>query len=323
MNAIELEGLTKTFRRRGSAPVRAVVDLSLSIPRGQIFGFLGPNGAGKTTTIKMMCGVVIPDSGRVTLLGHDVRRNRGTAMRQIGAVLEGARTTYWRLSAMENLMYFGRLKGVRGKYLKPRAERLLKELDLWERRNDDVKEFSRGMQQKVAISAALMSDPPIVLLDEPTLGLDVESAQTVREWISQLAKVENKTVLLTTAPVGHGPKSFATASLSSMKVASSRTARSKSCCLFFAETTTRYVSAVNSTARVRCRRDSSLNMVTSETTISGDIADQEPSSPSASVHTRKKVSRYCRCSAASRVWSTSLLSCCRRTASDRCAARPL
>ena len=198
MNAIELEGLTKTFRRRGSAPVRAVVDLSLSIPRGQIFGFLGPNGAGKTTTIKMMCGVVIPDSGRVTLLGHDVRRNRGTAMRQIGAVLEGARTTYWRLSAMENLMYFGRLKGVRGKYLKPRAERLLKELDLWERRNDDVKEFSRGMQQKVAISAALMSDPPIVLLDEPTLGLDVESAQTVREWISQLAKVENKTVLLTT-----------------------------------------------------------------------------------------------------------------------------
>ena len=198
MNAIELEGLTKTFRRRGSAPVRAVVDLSLSIPRGQIFGFLGPNGAGKTTTIKMMCGVVIPDSGRVTLLGHDVRRNRGTAMRQIGAVLEGARTTYWRLSAMENLMYFGRLKGVRGKYLKPRAERLLKELDLWERRNDDVKEFSRGMQQKVAISAALMSDPPIVLLDEPTLGLDVESARTVREWISQLAKVENKTVLLTT-----------------------------------------------------------------------------------------------------------------------------
>ena len=198
MNAIELEGLTKTFRRRGSAPVRAVVDLSLSIPRGQIFGFLGPNGAGKTTTIKMMCGVVIPDSGRVTLLGHDVRRNRGTAMRQIGAVLEGARTTYWRLSAMENLMYFGRLKGVRGKYLKPRAERLLKELDLWERRNDDVKEFSRGMQQKVAISAALMSDPPIVLLDEPTLGLDVESARTVREWISQLAKEENKTVLLTT-----------------------------------------------------------------------------------------------------------------------------
>ena len=198
MNAIELEGLTKTFRRRGSAPVRAVVDLSLSIPRGQIFGFLGPNGAGKTTTIKMMCGVVIPDSGRVALLGRDVRRNRGTAMRQIGAVLEGARTTYWRLSAMENLMYFGRLKGVRGKYLKPRAERLLKELDLWERRNDDVKEFSRGMQQKVAIAAALMSDPPIVLLDEPTLGLDVESAQTVREWISQLAKVENKTVLLTT-----------------------------------------------------------------------------------------------------------------------------
>ena len=198
MSAIELESLSKTFHRRGSQPVRAVVDLSLSIPRGQIFGFLGPNGAGKTTTIKMMCGVIIPDTGRVTLLGHDVRRDRGGAMRQIGAVLEGARTVYWRLSAIENLMYFGRLKGVRDRYLKPRAERLLKELDLWERRNDDVREFSRGMQQKVAISAALMSDPPIVLLDEPTLGLDVESAQTVREWVSRLAKEENKTVLLTT-----------------------------------------------------------------------------------------------------------------------------
>ena len=198
MNAIELESLSKTFRRGGSAPVRAVVDLSLSIPRGQILGFLGPNGAGKTTTIKMMCGVVIPDTGRVTLRGHDVQRDRGGAMRQFGAVLEGARTVYWRLSAMENLMYFGRLKGVRDKYLKPRAERLLKELDLWERRNDDVREFSRGMQQKVAISAALMSDPPIILLDEPTLGLDVESAQTVREWVSRLAKEENKTVLLTT-----------------------------------------------------------------------------------------------------------------------------
>ena len=103
------------------------------------------------------------------------QRDRSAAMRQFGAVLEGARTIYWRLSAMENLMYFGRLKGVHGKYLKPRAERLLKELDLWDRRNDDVREFSRGMQQKVAISAALMSDPPIVLLDEPTLGLDVES----------------------------------------------------------------------------------------------------------------------------------------------------
>ena len=198
MNAIELDGLTKTFRRRGSEPVHAVVDLSLSIPRGQIFGFLGPNGAGKTTTIKMMCGVVAPDSGGATLLGHDVRRDRAAAMRQIGVVLEGARTVYWRLSAMENLMYFGRLKGIRGKYLKPRGERLLKELDLWDRRNDDVREFSRGMQQKVAIAAALMSDPPIVLLDEPTLGLDVESARTVREWVSRLAKEENKTVLLTT-----------------------------------------------------------------------------------------------------------------------------
>jgi ABC-2 type transport system ATP-binding protein len=198
MNAIEIDSLTKTFVRRGSPPVKAVVDLSLSIPPGQIFGFLGPNGAGKTTTIKMMCSVVTPNSGTVKLNGHDVQRDRSNAMRQIGAVLEGTRSIYWRFSALENLMYFGRLKGVRSRDLKPRAERLLSEIDLWDRRKDDVKNFSRGMQQKVAISAALMSDPPIVLLDEPTLGLDVESSRTVREWVTQLAKKENKTVLLTT-----------------------------------------------------------------------------------------------------------------------------
>ena len=284
MNAIELEGLTKTFRRRGSAPVRAVVDLSLSIPRGQIFGFLGPNGAGKTTTIKMMCGVVIPDSGRVTLLGHDVRRNRGTAMRQIGAVLEGARTTYWRLSAMENLMYFGRLKGVRGKYLKPRAERLLKELDLWERRNDDVKEFSRGMQQKVAISAALMSDPPIVLLDEPTLGLDVESAQTVREWISQLAKVENKTVLLTTHQLAMAQELCdRIAIINEGRLIADRTIGELLSLFRRDYYTIRVGGQFNGQGSLP--EGLILEQGDSETTISGDIADQEPSSPSASLHT--------------------------------------
>ena len=284
MNAIELEGLTKTFRRRGSAPVRAVVDLSLSIPRGQIFGFLGPNGAGKTTTIKMMCGVVIPDSGRVTLLGHDVRRNRGTAMRQIGAVLEGARTTYWRLSAMENLMYFGRLKGVRGKYLKPRAERLLKELDLWERRNDDVKEFSRGMQQKVAISAALMSDPPIVLLDEPTLGLDVESAQTVREWISQLAKVENKTVLLTTHQLAMAQELCdRIAIINEGRLIADRTIGELLSLFRRDYYTIRVGGQFNGQGSLP--EGLILEQGDSETTISGDIADQEPSSSSASLHT--------------------------------------
>ncbi|MCI0440148.1 MAG: ABC transporter ATP-binding protein [Chloroflexi bacterium] len=196
--AIEIESLSKQFKRRKGAPVRAVDGLSLSVPAGQVFGFLGPNGAGKTTTIKMACGLVKPTSGSVRLNGYDVARQRGEAMRQIGAVLEGTRNVYWRMSPWDNLMYFGGLKGQWGKGLKARAEGLLRELNLWERRRDPVRGFSRGMQQKVAIACALVADPPIVLLDEPTLGLDVDAARTVRRWVETLAREQGKTILITT-----------------------------------------------------------------------------------------------------------------------------
>ena len=136
----------------------------------------------------MICGLVIPTTGRVRVNGYDVARERSMAMRQIGAVLEGTRNVYWRLSAWENLMYFGRLKGYRGKALSDHAEQLLRGLDLWERRNDRVRMFSRGMQQKVAIACALVANPPIILLDEPTLGLDVQASRTVRDWIAKLAR---------------------------------------------------------------------------------------------------------------------------------------
>jgi len=196
--AIEIDGLSKIYTKRNGPAVVAVDNLSLSIPAGQIFGFLGSNGAGKTTTIKMACGLVLPTNGSVRLNGYDVQRQRGAAMRQIGAVLEGTRNVYWRLTAWQNLLYFGRIKGVSGKALKERAERLLRELELWERRNDPVRDFSRGMQQKVAIACALVADPPIVLLDEPTLGLDVQAGRTVKRWVEQLARNEGKTVVLTT-----------------------------------------------------------------------------------------------------------------------------
>jgi ABC-2 type transport system ATP-binding protein len=198
LTAIEIDSLSKTYRSRSAGPVTALTDLSLSVPRGQIMGLLGPNGAGKTTTIKMMCGLVKPTSGTVALNGYDVAADRGQAMRQIGAVLEGTRNVYWRLSAWENLAYFGGLKGLGRRALRSRAEWLLHGLDLWERRKTEVREFSRGMQQKVAIACALIADPPIVLLDEPTLGLDVQAARTVREWVTMLAREQGKTVLLTT-----------------------------------------------------------------------------------------------------------------------------
>ena len=197
-NAIEIESLSKTYNKKKSAPVIAVDNVSLSVPKGQVIAFLGPNGAGKTTTIKMMCGLVTPDSGNVHLNGYHVGKQRREAMEQIGVVLEGTRNIYWRLTAMQNLLYFARLKGKRGQHIKDRAKRLLTELDLIDRKDDPVGQFSRGMQQKVAIACALMANPPIVLLDEPTLGLDVQAARTVKTWVRELATEHNITVVLTT-----------------------------------------------------------------------------------------------------------------------------
>ena len=195
--AIEVESLTKVYGK-GATQVKAVDGISLSIPPGQILGLLGPNGAGKTTTIKLICGLVSPTSGSVRVNGYDIGRQRSRAVLQLGAVLEGGRNVYWSLTAWQNLFYFGRLKGLRGSEIAPRAERLLRDLGLWDVRHAHVGQFSRGMQQKVAIAAALITDPPILLLDEPTIGLDVEAARTVKDWIVGLAYEQHKTVVLTT-----------------------------------------------------------------------------------------------------------------------------
>jgi ABC-2 type transport system ATP-binding protein len=195
--AIETLGLEKTYGR-GPKAFAAVKPTTLTVPWGQVIGLLGPNGAGKTTIIKMISGLITPTAGTVRIGGYDVAHQRAQAVRQIGAVLEGSRNVYWPLSAWENLMYFGQLKGLRSAEVKARAERLLTELGLWERRHETVGSFSRGMQQKVAVSAALITDPPIILLDEPTIGLDVEAARTFKDWITHLARDECKSIVLTT-----------------------------------------------------------------------------------------------------------------------------
>ncbi|MGH9244884.1 MAG: ATP-binding cassette domain-containing protein [Acidimicrobiales bacterium] len=194
---LEARGLTKVFGT-GTDAIRAVDDVDLVVHAGEVVGLLGPNGAGKTTTIKMVAGLVTPTRGDVTILGQDLRRHRGQAVRQLGAVLEGGRNVYWALSAWQNLVYFGRLRGLRTRELAPRAEWLLRELGLWERRDQAVGGFSRGMQQKVAVAAALVSDPALLLLDEPTIGLDVAAARTVKDWVRRLAAEEGKAVVLTT-----------------------------------------------------------------------------------------------------------------------------
>lgn len=196
--AIQINSLSKIYHKKHAPEFFAVNDLNLTIPAGQLFGFLGPNGAGKTTTIKMICGLITPSHGTITINGYDAIKDRFNAMQQIGAVLEGARNVYWQLSAWENLLYFARLKGVAGHEVKERAAKLLHTLKLWERKDDNVGTFSRGMQQKVAIACALIADPPIILLDEPTLGLDIHAAHTVKELILQLAHEQKKTIVLTT-----------------------------------------------------------------------------------------------------------------------------
>jgi ABC-2 type transport system ATP-binding protein len=196
--AIQIDSLSKLYRSGKNSSIQAVKELNLAVPAGIIFGFLGPNGAGKTTTIKMICSLIRPTSGSIAVNGYDVWRHRSAAMCQIGAVLEGTRNIHWALSAWDNLIYYGHLKGMGGKKLAERAEKLLREMDLWDRRNDLVRVFSRGMQQKIAVVCALIADPPIILLDEPTLGLDVQAALTVKSLVGRLSQEYGKTVVLTT-----------------------------------------------------------------------------------------------------------------------------
>jgi ABC-2 type transport system ATP-binding protein len=176
--------------------VRAVVDVSLTLAAGEILAFLGPNGAGKTTTIKMIAGLIQPDAGTVCVLGRDPHRDPGT-LAQVGAVLEGNRNLYWRLTPLQNLEYFGVLRGLSPRTARQRGLELLETFGLGEKRDVAVQTLSRGMQQKVAIAVALLHQPALLLLDEPTLGLDVEAAQAVKSLIRQIA-ASGRAILLTT-----------------------------------------------------------------------------------------------------------------------------
>lgn len=204
MWTIEAEGLRKSYPKKIPLPFRkvewveAVKGVSFKVKKGELFGLLGPNGAGKTTTIKMLTTLLEPSGGTARVLGLDIRRDAREIRRRINLVAEGERTLYWRLSAYENLKYFARIYYVPKREEKERIETLLKLVGLWERRNDLVMNFSRGMKQRLAIAKALINDPEVLFLDEPTLGLDVQSAIFVREFVKRLVKEEGKTVLLTT-----------------------------------------------------------------------------------------------------------------------------
>ncbi len=193
--AIQAIHLVKSYR---SNTPKAVDDISFEIHPGMVFGLLGPNGAGKTTLIKMLLGLVLPSSGQSRVAGYDINREHAKAIRHAGAVLEGARNIYWRLSARANLEYFGALRGLRGRELTRRIDEVLALVELSDRADEETRLLSRGMQQKVALATAILHNPQALLLDEPTLGLDVQASHTIEQAIRSLTKDQGKSVLLTT-----------------------------------------------------------------------------------------------------------------------------
>ena len=192
--AVQIENLCKSYRRRlpwHSQVTPAVNSLQLSVPQGEIFGLLGSNGAGKTTTIKMIAGLVAPDSGQISFPAWQRRP-------MLGAVLEGSRNLYWRLSVWENIAYFGELKGVFMNALRPQAAELLDMFGLADKRDRPAQTLSRGMQQKLAVVLALLGEPELLLLDEPTLGLDVASSLTIQKLLTRLVRERGLSIIVTT-----------------------------------------------------------------------------------------------------------------------------
>jgi ABC-2 type transport system ATP-binding protein len=186
-----------TRRNRTIEQAVAVERVSFTIREGEIFGLLGPNGAGKTTTIRMLSTLLQPTSGTAVVNGYDVTRQAGMVRQNLGAVLTGERSIYWKLTGRENLEYFAALYHLPPAVAKRRVAELLERLGLSNRADENVERYSSGMKQRIAIAKALLANPPVLLLDEPTIGLDPQSARNLRELILEI-KQEGRTILLTT-----------------------------------------------------------------------------------------------------------------------------
>jgi ABC-2 type transport system ATP-binding protein len=203
MSAIQARDLVRTYKtstgifRRRAVEVEAVRGVSFEVADGELFGLLGPNGAGKTTTIKMLITLLIPTSGSAAVLGYDVVRDAREVRKRIGYVFGGDRGLYERLSALDNLRYFAELYAVPPDTQKRRIAELLDLVGLAGREKERVEGYSRGMRQRLHIARGLLHDPPVVFLDEPTIGVDPVGARELRRTIAGLTEA-GKTVLLTT-----------------------------------------------------------------------------------------------------------------------------
>lgn len=188
--AIQVAALHKHFGR-GKKQVRAVNNLNLTIESGQVFGFLGPNGAGKTTTIRMLLDLIRPTQGEVKLFGRPVRREH-SILRRVGALVEGA-TFYPFLSGRKNLEVLARTGGY---YDTQRINRLIEQVGMSDRADRLTRGYSTGMKQRMGLAAALLGDPALIILDEPTNGLDPAGIQEMRQFIRELVDKQGKTVFL-------------------------------------------------------------------------------------------------------------------------------
>ena len=190
--AIKTQGLTRRF-----GELTAVDRLDLEVPRGIVFGFLGPNGSGKTTTIRLMLGLLEATVGNAQVLGFDTQRSSAEIRQRTGALLEHT-GLYERLTAEDNLEFFGRAWRLPAAKCSERIHSLLADLGLWERRKELVSTWSRGMKQKLAVARALLHEPELIFLDEPTAGLDPVAGAALREDLANLAARQGVTVFLTT-----------------------------------------------------------------------------------------------------------------------------
>jgi ABC-2 type transport system ATP-binding protein len=196
-DAIQVTQLTKVYpTAKNGAPLRAVDGIDFAVREGEVFGFLGPNGAGKTTTIRMLTGLARPTSGQAQVMGLDLASDMARIKKRIGVVPEVS-NLYDELSAFDNLVFSMQLYGVPRAEWKPRAEALLARFRLAEKRDAPFAKLSRGMKRALTIAEALAHHPPLIFLDEPTTGLDVMSARSLRRMIAGL-RGEGVTVFLTT-----------------------------------------------------------------------------------------------------------------------------
>ena len=196
--AVEVRQLRRVFKGRRKAPeVIALDSVDLVIPAGEVHGLLGPNGAGKTTLCKILSTVLLPTSGHASVAGYDVVRDTAAVRRIIGIVFGGERGLYTRLTARQNLEFWAAMYGLRGRALRPRVDAMLSQIGLTERADDRVEGFSRGMKQRLHLARGLIGDPQVVLLDEPTIGMDPVAAREFRTLVGRL-RDDGRTVLLTT-----------------------------------------------------------------------------------------------------------------------------